>query len=57
MITLPNGTSIDLDMLETAMEDSDLGNRYFLSLLLLAPSAMMRLLFVYAIMIEGHPKC
>jgi Uncharacterised protein family (UPF0158) len=32
MITLPNGTSIDLDMLETAMEDSDLANRYFLNL-------------------------
>ena len=33
MITLPNGKSIDLDMLETAMEDSDLANRYFLNLL------------------------
>ena len=32
MITLPNGNSIDLDMLETAMEDSDLSNRYFLNL-------------------------
>src|SRR5216683_1023759 len=32
MITLPNGNSIDLDMLETAMEDSDLANRYFLNL-------------------------
>jgi Uncharacterised protein family (UPF0158) len=32
MITLPNGTSIDLDMLETAMEDSDLAHRYFLNL-------------------------
>ena len=32
MITLPNGKSIDLDILETAMEDSDLGNRYFLNL-------------------------
>ena len=32
MITLPNGKSIDLDMLETAMEDSDLANRYFLNL-------------------------
>ena len=32
MITLPNGNSIDLDMLGTAMEDSDLANRYFLNL-------------------------
>jgi hypothetical protein len=32
MITLPNGKSIDMDMLETAMEDSDLANRYFLNL-------------------------
>jgi hypothetical protein len=32
MITLSNGESIDLDMLETAMEDSDLANRYFLNL-------------------------
>ena len=32
MITLPNGNSIDLDMLDTAMEDSDLANRYFLNL-------------------------
>jgi Uncharacterised protein family (UPF0158) len=32
MITLPNGKSIDLDMLETAMEDSDPANRYFLNL-------------------------
>ena len=32
MTTLPNGKSIDLDMLETAMEDSDLANRYFLNL-------------------------
>jgi Uncharacterised protein family (UPF0158) len=32
MIRLPNGKSIDLDMLETAMEDSDLANRYFLNL-------------------------
>jgi len=32
MITLPNGKSIDLDMLETAMEDSDLAHRYFLNL-------------------------
>src|SRR5258708_13125349 len=29
---LPNGKSIDQDILETAMEDSDLGNRYFLNL-------------------------
>src|SRR5260370_14358679 len=32
MITLPNGKSIDLDMLETAMEDSHLAHRYFLNL-------------------------
>ncbi len=32
MTTLPNGNSIDMDMLETAMEDSDLTNRYFLNL-------------------------
>src|SRR5207249_2852520 len=32
MITLPNGKPIDLDMLETAMEDSDQANRYFLNL-------------------------
>lgn len=32
MMTLPNGKLIDLDMLETAMEDSDLANRYFLNL-------------------------
>jgi len=32
MITLPNGKPIDLDMLETAMEDADLANRYFLNL-------------------------
>ncbi len=32
MITLPNGKPIDVDMLETAMEDSDLANRYFLNL-------------------------
>ena len=32
MTTLPNGNSIDMDMLETAMEDSDLANRYFLNL-------------------------
>ena len=30
--TLPNGKSIDLDQLGLAMEDSDLGNRYFLNL-------------------------
>ena len=32
MTTLPNGKSIDMDMLEIAMEDSDLTNRYFLNL-------------------------
>jgi hypothetical protein len=32
MMTFPNGKPIDLDMLETAMEDSDLANRYFLNL-------------------------
>jgi hypothetical protein len=32
MIAFPNGKSIDLDMLEIAMEDSDLANRYFLNL-------------------------
>jgi hypothetical protein len=32
MIRLPNGNSIDLDMLETAMEDSDPAHRYFLNL-------------------------
>ncbi|HEY1348758.1 MAG TPA: hypothetical protein VGF67_03930 [Ktedonobacteraceae bacterium] len=32
MMTLPNGKPIDLDMLETAMEDSELANRYFLNL-------------------------
>ena len=32
MITLPNGKSIDVDMLETAMEDADLANRYCLNL-------------------------
>jgi hypothetical protein len=32
MMTLPNGHSIDLAMLETAMEDADLANRYFLNL-------------------------
>jgi hypothetical protein len=32
MITLPNGTAIDLDMLETALEDADLANRYCLHL-------------------------
>src|SRR5437868_15500361 len=30
--TLPNGKPIDLDMLETAMEDADLANRYFVNL-------------------------
>jgi Uncharacterised protein family (UPF0158) len=33
MNTFPNGKSIDLDMLEAAMEDSDLTHRYFLNLL------------------------
>ena len=32
MNTLPNGNSIALDMLEAAMEDSDLSNRYYLNL-------------------------
>ena len=32
MITLPNGTPIDMGMLEVAMEDADLGNRYFLNM-------------------------
>ena len=32
MVTLPNGKPIDMDMLETAMEDSDLANKYFLNL-------------------------
>jgi hypothetical protein len=32
MMTLPNGNSIDLDMLETALEDSNLTNKYFLNL-------------------------
>ena len=32
MATLPNGKPIDMDMLEVAMEDSDLTNRYFLNL-------------------------
>ena len=32
MMTLPNGNSIDLDMLEVAMEDADLTHRYFLNL-------------------------
>jgi len=32
MMTLPNGIPIDLDMLETAMEDADLAHRYFLNL-------------------------
>ena len=31
MNTLPNGNPIDMDMLETAMEDSDLSNRYYLN--------------------------
>ncbi|HEU5227122.1 MAG TPA: UPF0158 family protein [Ktedonobacteraceae bacterium] len=33
MATLPNGTPIDMDMLEVAMEDADLGNRYFLNMI------------------------
>jgi hypothetical protein len=32
MMTLPNGKPIDLDMLETAMEDAEQANRYFLNL-------------------------
>src|SRR5215472_16394684 len=32
MMILPNGKTIDLDMLETAMEDSDLAHSYFLNL-------------------------
>ena len=32
MATLPNGKPINMDMLETAMEDSDLANTYFLNL-------------------------
>ncbi|HEY6407849.1 MAG TPA: UPF0158 family protein, partial [Ktedonobacteraceae bacterium] len=32
MATLPHGKPIDMDMLEAAMEDSDLTNRYFLNL-------------------------
>ena len=32
MLTLPNGKSIDVDMLEAAMEDADLAHRYFLNL-------------------------
>ncbi len=32
MITLPNGQPVDLDMLEIAMEDSDLAHKYFLNL-------------------------
>jgi hypothetical protein len=32
MITLPNGKAIDQDMLEIAMEDADLTNRYYLNL-------------------------
>ena len=31
MLTLPNGKPIDEDMLELAMEDSDLATRYFLN--------------------------
>ncbi|MGZ3626527.1 MAG: UPF0158 family protein [Ktedonobacteraceae bacterium] len=33
MNTLPNGNPIELDMLEAAMEDSDLSNRYYLNLI------------------------
>jgi len=32
MATLPNGKPIDMNMLEAAMEDSELANRYFLNL-------------------------
>jgi hypothetical protein len=32
MNTLPNGNPIELDILEAAMEDSDLSNRYYLNL-------------------------
>jgi hypothetical protein len=32
VITLPNGNSIDLDMLEIALDDSDPTHRYFLNL-------------------------
>ena len=32
MMTLPNGNSVDQDMLEIAMEDSDLAHSYFLNL-------------------------
>jgi hypothetical protein len=32
MFTLPNGKPVDMVMLEMAMEDSDLTNRYFLNL-------------------------
>jgi Uncharacterised protein family (UPF0158) len=32
MLTLPNGKPIDKDMLEVAMEDSDLSNSYFLNM-------------------------
>ena len=32
MNMLPNGNPIELDMLEAAMEDSDLSNRYYLNL-------------------------
>ena len=31
MATLPNGKPINMDMLETAMENSDLANKYFLN--------------------------
>ena len=31
MNTLPNGNPIELDILEAAMEDSDLSNRYYLN--------------------------
>jgi hypothetical protein len=31
MATLPNGKPIDMDMLETAMEDWDLANKYLLN--------------------------
>jgi hypothetical protein len=33
MLTLPNGTPLDLDSLTMAMEDADLAHRYFLNLL------------------------
>jgi hypothetical protein len=32
MATLSNGKPINMDMLESAMEDSDLANKYFLNL-------------------------